>query len=305
MFDDNLVEIQKAFAEGAGAESVNQFAKLVGNLLPFVGVKRTAIDTYIREIQKSDLAPEYKLIAIANVKKTYKQMSNQISIAKIAQESSKEGTDFSEKSKVDDEWLDRFFDSAKFVSRQDAQLIWGKVLANEFEKPGDTPPQVIRILSEITPSLANVFSNICSLNTQLQLFNPVGHISGVSSALFIQTPKNQNYLNRLGINFNSLNELKTIGLINFDNIAGFINRFTKDTVHKIHLLYGSQTATINDYKSENFPIGNVLLTNAGNFISSFVTKRHIDGHFESTKEFLSKNNVLFSETPEIHTNQKH
>ena len=48
----------------------------------------------------------------------------------------KEGTDFSDKSGVSEEWLERFMDSAGFVSAEDIQIIWGKILANELETLG-------------------------------------------------------------------------------------------------------------------------------------------------------------------------
>lgn len=34
-------------------------------------------------------------------------------------------------------------DSAGFLSLEEIQWIWGKILANEFEKPGSTPPNMI------------------------------------------------------------------------------------------------------------------------------------------------------------------
>ena len=93
--------------------------------------------------------------------------ANQSKIAKIALESAKEGTDFSESSSVDDDWLARYMDFAKFISNEDKQIIWGKILAGEFQSPGSTPPQLARILSEITEHHANIFNNICNLSTIL------------------------------------------------------------------------------------------------------------------------------------------
>ena len=39
---------------------------------------------------------------------------------------------------VNEEWLDRFMDSAKFVSQEEIQAIWGKILAKEFENQENT-----------------------------------------------------------------------------------------------------------------------------------------------------------------------
>lgn len=40
-------------------------------------------------------------------------------------------------------------DSAGFVSSEEIQWIWGKILANEFEKPGSTPPNMIRYCQKL------------------------------------------------------------------------------------------------------------------------------------------------------------
>lgn len=133
---------------------LNKSVGLMGMLFPFAGMKQKAVEMYIEDIEKSDLPAETKVFMVLNTKKTFKKIKNQKAIAEIAIDNAKQGTDFSENSGVSEEWLDRFMDSAGFVSLEEIQWIWGKILANEFEKPGSTPPNMIRILSEITPKLA-------------------------------------------------------------------------------------------------------------------------------------------------------
>lgn len=91
-----------------------------------------------------------------NAKKELKQIKNQRTIAEIAINNAIPETDFQRKSMVNEEWLDRFMDSAKFVSQEEIQIIWGKILAKDL-KNRKTPTSMIRILSEITPELALVF----------------------------------------------------------------------------------------------------------------------------------------------------
>ena len=74
------LEIAKAMAGEMGKESVNKFANIIRGLFPFWGLKRTAVDTYIREIEKSNMSPEAKMFAIANTKKTYREIKNQSAI---------------------------------------------------------------------------------------------------------------------------------------------------------------------------------------------------------------------------------
>ena len=110
----------------------NKVADLFGMLFPYAGIKKKAVDMYIEEIENSDLSTEAKMISLLNAKKTLKKIKNQKNIAEIAKENAKEGTDFSEKSGVSEEWFDRFMESASYVSSEEMQLVWGKILANEF-----------------------------------------------------------------------------------------------------------------------------------------------------------------------------
>ena len=157
------LEIAKAAAEGAGRESVNKIADVIGGVFPFWGLKRVAVEQYVSEIKKSDMSPETKMIAIANTRKTFKQLNNQITVAQIAQDVAKEETDFSETSNVDEEWLERFMDAVKFVSDEDMQVMWGNILAKEFEDPGSTPSSIVRIMTEISAKYAHIFERICNM----------------------------------------------------------------------------------------------------------------------------------------------
>ena len=158
------VKVAKNVADLAKNENIlNKSAGLMGMLFPYVGIEQKAVKMYIEEIEKSDMSPEAKAFAVLSTKKKFKEFKNQQKIAEIAIKNSKEGTDFSKKSGVSEEWLDRFMDSARFVSSEEMQLVWGKILANELNVPGSTPPNMIRVLSEITPELARAFRCICSM----------------------------------------------------------------------------------------------------------------------------------------------
>lgn len=295
--EDYGLELAKAAAEGAGKESVNKLAEVIGGIFPFFGTKRQAVATYVSDIQSSDLPPEAKMMAIANAKKTYKQMQNQCAIAKIAQDAAQEGTDFSPSSNVDDEWLERFMDSAKFVSDEEVQVLWGNLLAKEFETPNSTPASVIRILSEITPLYAKAFQVLCSLSVKTirvgmngQLFPPEAYII---------LPPQYTYLKGNGITFSVLNELQMLGLIQFDPTAGYILEFDSSEYPKLHLQYAQKSATVLKYANMKFPVGNVILTQAGNSLSRFTERTNIEGHFEAVVDYLTKKKVEFSDQPEI------
>lgn len=166
------MEIEKVIGKTAlelvqNESIINKSTDLLGMLFPFVGLKKKALDMYLSDIENSDLPSESKLMAVLNAKQTIKKFKNQSKVAELALANAPEGTDFSERSGVNEEWFDRFMDSAGFVSSEDVQLIWGKILAKEFENPGSTPSNMIRILTEITPTYAHAFRKICSMKTTI------------------------------------------------------------------------------------------------------------------------------------------
>lgn len=289
--DEYGLEIAKAAAGAVGKESVNKFSSVIGSFFPFWGLKKKAVDTYVREIEESNLTPEAKMIAISNAKQTYKQLSNQFSIAQIAQSAAKPGTDFSKFSLVDDEWLERFMDSAKFVSDEKVQLIWGNILAKEFETPNSTPPSIIRILSEITPKYAKVFEVICSLAVDITFTNENG--DAVESIHQIILPHDYDYLNQYDVCLSTLNELESLGLIQFEAMMGLAMAYELSEAPKFNMKYGSSFTSAATYIDKKFPIGGVRLTDAGAVIAGFVNEQVIPSHFDEVKKYMESEGVKF------------
>lgn len=290
--EEMTLEIAKAAAGSAGKESVNKLASVIGGLAPFFGLKRKAVSTYVDDIQKSDLPPETKMMAIANAKKTYKQLKNQMAIAEIAQSAAQDGTDFSQQSGIDDEWLERFMDSARFVSDEEVQLLWGNILAKEFEEPNSTPPSVIRILSEITSPYAKAFQVLCSLKIHILELNGS---EKTTETIYVICPNEYEYLHKYGITLPILTELEMLGLIHCNFVSGFALRFNSQENPTIHLNYREREIVVAEYLNGRFPIGSVMLTKAGEAISRFVSDQNIEGHFEAVCTFLKKNGVKLSE----------
>lgn len=94
----------------------NKAVSLLGMLFPYAGIEKRALDMYLSDVEKSDMSPESKLIATLSAKTTIKKLKNQKSIADQAVSNAKEGTVFDASSGVNHDWLERFMDSAGFVS---------------------------------------------------------------------------------------------------------------------------------------------------------------------------------------------
>lgn len=285
----------EGFGKGLAEGGIDKVSKIASWLFPFVGMKKRGIDSYINTIESSDDTPEEKWLKTIEVKKKYKFLKNQSKITKIAISNAEEGTDFSESSEVDDEWLERFMDSAKFVSDDGMQAMWGRVLAGEFEKPNSTPPSITRILTEIRPKYAEAFQKICSMSVVFVIETDEKSEIESYPLLF----NDMEYLKKVDVNFDTLNELRTLGLIQYEVVSNFILKFEQENINRIHIVYNDNYATVSEYPDEAFPIGAVLLTEAGKRIVKCIQKDNIDSYFDYMKENLEEHDVKFMDFPKI------
>lgn len=92
-----------------------------------------------------------------------------------------------------------------------------------MEKPGSTPPNMTRILSEITPSLAKTFNQICSMNVFIIPLLETNDIDKtcVQQSLFVPYTTNDKILRELGISFERIHELESLGVLRFNSTTGY------------------------------------------------------------------------------------
>ena len=271
----------------------NKTVSLLGMLFPYAGIEKRALEMYLSDVEKSDMSPESKLIATLTAKTTIKKLKNQKSIADKAVSSAKEGTVFDASSGVNLEWLERFMDSAGFVSEEQVQQIWGKILAKEFERPGSTPHNMVRILSEITPRHAEAFQKICSMKRLSVYIDNNGNVKKVRRDILVPYEGNETEFYTLGLSFDLLNELETLGLIKFDSIAGFValNVPEKGVITYID----GQTQEVESHKKDQLPIGNVMLTEAGDCLCKIIQPIPIPNFISLEKKYMVSNGVVFKE----------
>lgn len=272
----------------------NKSASLLGMLFPYAGIEKRALDMYLSDVEKSDMSPESKLIAVLGAKDTIKKLKNQKSIADKAVSNAKEGTVFDASSGVNQEWLERFMDSAGFVSEEQVQLMWGKILAKEFEMPGSTPHNMVRILSEITPKHAQAFQWICSMQRLSIIIDDNGNVKNVRNDIVVPFAGNESELRAIGLSFDVLNELETLGLIKFDPVSGFV---ALDVPEKGVITYiDGLTQEVESHKKDQLPIGNIILTEAGNCLNRIIHADTISNFSVLENKYMVNHGVVFKET---------
>lgn len=290
----SIKEVVATAADIAKSETVQkEAAAALSMLFPYAGLKKKAVDVYVHDIEASDMSPESKAFAILTVKKTFKKIVNQQTIAEIAQDEAAPGTDFSSSCGVNEEWLERYMDAAGFVSEEQVQEMWGKVLSKEFEEPGSTPRSMIRILTEISPHLARAFQFICSM--QVILVDVAGLSEGADYREEIVVPYyNEQFISSIGLRFKDLNELETLGLIKFGSVSGYVLKNVEGTDYLVYT--NGVTWETCEIDNDELPVGNVLLTDAGECFQKITPTIDVPGYHKVIKEYLESQKVKFKES---------
>lgn len=272
---------------------LDKTSNIASMLFPYAGLRKKALDMYISDVEKSDMTSESKLIAVLNAKSTIKKLKNQKNIAQIAIDTAKEETDFTEKSGVNKEWLERFMDSAGFVSDEVVQTMWGKILGKEFEKPGSTPSNMIRILSEITPVYAQAFRKICSMQMITVTLYENGKIKSARQDVVVPYSNDEKIFSEMGLTFSVFNELETLGLIKFDTLSGYV--LTGINEKNVLLYVNGETLEIEEHKENKIPIGSVMLTAAGMCLKNITPIEMISGYSDLVKKYIIKERIKLKE----------
>lgn len=172
-----------------------------------------------------------------------------------------------EPEKMDNDWVTNFFDKSRIVSDEEMQRLWAKVLAGEANSPGTYSKRTVNFLGDLDKNDADMFRKLCAFGWQIGNIVPL-----------VFDAKDEIYAKN-GLNFNTLSHLDSIGLIQFNTIAGF----RRIGLPKRFMLfyYGSPFPMEMEKDAENeLEIGHVLLTQTGQELAPLCGSKPIDGLLE-------------------------
>jgi len=171
---------------------------------------------------------------------------------------------------VEDDWIANFFDKCRLISDDDMQKLWAKLLSGEANSPGRFSKRTINLVASLDKSDARMFSTLCSFTCCVgQQLVPV---------IFDYT--NQIY-SKSGIDYSFLAHLESIGLIRFNYAPKHV--YTIDGLEQeIVIDYFGQNVFIrfDSPNANEFAVGQVLFTQAGEQLSSICGAKRQDGFFE-------------------------
>ena len=172
---------------------------------------------------------------------------------------------------MDDDWLTNFFQKCRIVSDSQMQSLWSRILAGEANAPGTYSRRTVNLLSDFDKSDADLFTRLCGFGWVMGNVRPL--VFDVQADIY----------NRYGINFNTLSHLESIGLIQFEGLAGFRSlklpkRFAVSYYDK------SLSLEMTEDANNELDTGNVLLTKIGQELAPVCGSKPVEGFYEYVKE---------------------
>ena len=172
---------------------------------------------------------------------------------------------------MEDDWIANFFDKCRIVSDKDMQSLWGRVLAGEANAPGTYSKRTVNLLSDLDKSDAELFTQLCGFGWM---------IGNVTPLVFDEQAE---IYNRHGINFDTLNHLETIGLVQYEGLTGFVK---SGSIKRFVVLYYGKPLLLEMPGNANntLEIGKILLTKIGQELAPICGSKPVDGFYEYVKD---------------------
>ena len=238
-----------------------------------------AIEVYIEEIRNDDSLPS--IVKAAKIRNAQKEILEYCNTQDIILHAEMFGADYEcNDEPLDEDWAMFFFDKAKNVSRDDAKVLWGKILAEECRNPGIIPKSLVHILSVMSSEEARAFETLCGFAPDvLENFGQIVRADPLISGNITDTVLSDN-----GLTYEVFQDLEALGLLHY-NVVDIRTVYEQD-VSKMTAayLYHGTIIKITNFPKE-FPRGCVLLTNAGRILASLIERKRIEGFEEYLKKY--------------------
>ena len=141
----------------------------------------------------------------------------------------------------------------------------------------------------ITQDYAKAFRTLCSMRVLLISVNGDEKIVSANRRNAVVFDQNEEYMRKIGLSFELLNELETLGVIKFDTVAGYA--VTDMNEKKVLVYINGNVIETSSHIDETFPIGNVLFTSAGEALSKITEPYTLEGYEDAVIKYLKSNNV--------------
>jgi len=200
----SLVHIDIGGLSEIGKSVIDHLAKFIGGIAEPHQIKRIANAqsdaALIRATSEIHIQGLQQRAATRTIQEQARHQYNMESIAlEAAKEVNSQGT------RPNEDWLEHFFQHARHISSTETQQLWSKILANEFEQPGQVSKKLLDILRSLDLPDAELFQKLC------------GHsvvVDGEPRPLFPASGHLHKLHEESGITVSRIKDLEAVGLVN-------------------------------------------------------------------------------------------
>lgn len=175
---------------------------------------------------------------------------------------------------IEDDWMSNFFDRSRIVSDDMMQKMWSRILAGESNKPGTFSRRTVNLMADIDAEDAELFTALCRF---------IWVLNGIPCSL-VYDLKDKIYEEN-NISFGRLFHLDSIGLIQFNQLSGYVRRNLPGAPELCATSYFGRLLLLSlPEETDSVDIGKVSLTLVGQQLSRICQVEPVDGFFEYVKD---------------------
>jgi hypothetical protein len=292
------LDIPKAYLEGVAGEirAVNKSReKLItatgDQIAATIDVDSEYADVAVKKYGQKILRGQVNLdkiglVAVNQIKEDLSSVEEKVP----AIESGVEKEEPKETELINDDWLNTFQNEASTKSTEEMQLIFGRILAGEIQKPGSFSIKTVKLMSELDSEVASLFQRFCSLCIHLKLDNEIID----ARVLSLGGDAGQNALIDYGFGFTLLNILQEHGLIIADYNSKSDYRVciaNQDKQVELGFTYQNKLwgllSTAERSENAALMLNGVALTNAGKELLSIVDVEPDEEYTSSLEKYFN------------------
>ena len=182
------------------------------------------------------------------------------------------------------DWFANLFDKCRIVSDEDMQNLSARILAGEANNPGRFSRKTVNLVADLDKSDASLFVSLCGF---------VWMLAGNPHPLIFDTQ--HDIYNRQGINFVSIGDLESLGLVRVNSLTGFK---IDPTPPQLRVSYHGkrELLTISNNSKSEFSIGIVMFTQPGRELSRVCEASPANGFFEYVYERWASESLVPTRT---------
>ena len=205
-------------------------------------------------------------------------IQHQRNLESIVQKALPQVNEHAEPDSIDDDWITNFFEKCRKVSNSEMQVLWSRILAGEANSPGSYSRRTVNCISDLEKDEARIFSDLCGFCIAL---------SGENVPLVFDV-MDQIYADKY-LDFRALSHLDSIGLIEFNNLTGFVINDLRPQMYLV--TYFGTAVSLNIVGDRPLQLGKVRLTRIGAELERICDAKPVDGFLDYTLQQWSKHSA--------------